>query len=259
VPNLCIIPSRALADPELTYTDLRALCAVGRFTSRDGTGVWASNATLATVAGVDERHLRRSLVTLVERGYIRKVPRTLPSGAQTTSMLSVLLDEPAPAIPPHGEGERRPEGRAESAHAGRATAAHQTTPTNDPINDKHLTATAFDAVWGEYPKRAGHNAKAAALKSFLARRAAGVSHDALLEGTRRYAVYIRATQREGTEYVMQGQRFYGSAEPFREPWTLPPAVPVKLDKLEQGRAHLAAWVAESTESPHNTDMVPFHE
>lgn len=89
MPTLCIIPARALKDDAMTPTQLRVLLAVGTFTSRDGTGVWASNATIAEVAGVHERHMRDALKSLVARGYVRKVSRP-----GRTAVLAIALDEP---------------------------------------------------------------------------------------------------------------------------------------------------------------------
>lgn len=125
MPQLCIIPARALKDDALTGSDLRALLAVGHFTNRDGSGVWAANATMAEVANLDDRHFRRSLAVLVERGYVRKLERP-----GTTSVLAVILDDPFP-----GEGEIRPGGRAKSAPPGRAESAPQSTPLPTPRND----------------------------------------------------------------------------------------------------------------------------
>lgn len=134
MPNLCIIPARALTDRELTPSDLRALLAVGTFTSRDGSGVWASNATIADTAGLDERHLRRSLRTLEERGYLRRIKRP-----GTTSLLAILLDDPFTGeggIRPGSEGAKSaPPGRADSAQTGGAKLAHQTTPRTTPMNE----------------------------------------------------------------------------------------------------------------------------
>jgi hypothetical protein len=112
MPDLSIIPARALKDSELTFHRLRALNAIGHFTSRDGSGVWASNATLAEVAGIDERDLRRAVTWLVDRGYVRKRARRSAAGGSTTNILAIVLDEQidppdAPSIS-GGEGEISP-------------------------------------------------------------------------------------------------------------------------------------------------------
>lgn len=151
MPGLCIIPARALADDALRERDLRALLAVGRFTARDGSGVWASNQTLAEVAGMDERHLRRSLARLEAMGYLVRQRRYHPERGTLTSVMSVVLDDPVvdesqqggegQISPPGGRAKLAPRGRAESARGGRAKLAHQTTP----VNETPYSTTARDA------------------------------------------------------------------------------------------------------------------
>lgn len=118
MPSLCIIPARALQDPEMTGVRLTALCAIGKFTSRDGRGVWAANDTIAEAANIDERHFRRAAAWLVEHGYVRKQRRYKTDGSQDTNMLAIVLDDPED-VTAGAEG-----GRAESAHLPRAETAH---------------------------------------------------------------------------------------------------------------------------------------
>jgi hypothetical protein len=79
----------------------------------------------------------------------------------------------------------------------------------------------FGQVWQEYPKRAGGNPRPAAVRAYAARVKAGASEEALLAGTRRYAAYVRATGKEGTEYVKQAATFFGPDGHWAEPWTIP--------------------------------------
>lgn len=76
----------------------------------------------------------------------------------------------------------------------------------------------FEATWQAYPRRAGGNPKVAAFKSWQARRKAGVPADDLHAGVVRYAAYIAATGKAGSEYVKQAATFFGPDEHFREPW-----------------------------------------
>ena len=80
----------------------------------------------------------------------------------------------------------------------------------------------FSRVWAKYPRRAGGNSRADALKHWRARLAAGVSPAEIEAGVERYAEFLRATGKEGTEFVMQGARFFGVSEQWRESWE-PPA------------------------------------
>ena len=49
----------------------------------------------------------------------------------------------------------------------------------------------------------------------------GHTEEELLAGVRRYAVFVRATGKEGTEYVKQAATFFGPNKAFLERWTLP--------------------------------------
>lgn len=161
MPALCIIPARALADPGLTSRDLRALLAIGKFTSRDGTGVWASRETIAAEARLDESHYKRSLKALIEKGYVRCERRVRADGGTQTSMLSVILDDPVQAELPldapaeeaveHVSGGRgaksaprgqiSPPGGARTAPPGGAKSAPQTTPYNATASPPPAIAT----------------------------------------------------------------------------------------------------------------------
>lgn len=150
MPNLCIIPARALDDEQMTFKELRALLAIGLHTSRDGSGVWASNRTLADEAGLDVRDLRRAVTNLEIRGYLRRVRRIRQNGADTTSMMAIVLDDVFPSdlavdvigreegrITPPGEGRITPPGE------GRIT------PPNDPLERPLVngaTPTTADAL-----------------------------------------------------------------------------------------------------------------
>lgn len=79
----------------------------------------------------------------------------------------------------------------------------------------------FSIAWQVYPKRAGSNPRDRALKAWNARLAEGCAADDLLAGVRRYAAFISATGKTGTEYVQQAATFFGPSKGFREAWTPP--------------------------------------
>lgn len=79
----------------------------------------------------------------------------------------------------------------------------------------------FELIWQEYPKRAGGNPKGTAFKHWKARLAEGTTPQVMLDGVRRYAAFIRATGKLGTEYVKQAATFFGTDRHFEESWTLP--------------------------------------
>lgn len=100
----------------------------------------------------------------------------------------------------------------------------------------------FEACWSIYPKRSGGNPRQVALKAYLARRRTGVPHEELLSGARRYAAYCDASEKTGTEFVMQGGRFFGPSEPFREAWEIQATNGMNRNGH---RMHIADRVAET--------------
>lgn len=79
----------------------------------------------------------------------------------------------------------------------------------------------FEQAWQAYPKRAGGNPKQAAWKSWLARIREGIKPADMLAGVQRYAAYITATGKAGSEYVKQASTFFGPDHHFAESWTAP--------------------------------------
>lgn len=106
-----------------------------------------------------------------------------------------------------------------SAQAEAVSSKQRQTQKQDTPTDR-----GFAACWSVYPKRGGGNSRALALKAYLARVRAGAEPADLLAGTERYASFVRATGREGTEYVKQGATFFGPGEHWAEPWIAPTAV-----------------------------------
>ncbi|MEE7217633.1 helix-turn-helix domain-containing protein [Escherichia coli O4:H2] len=85
--------------------------------------------------------------------------------------------------------------------------------------EKHPDA--FELVWQEYPLRAGANPKKSAFSAWKARLREGVPPEAMLDGVRRYARYLAATGKTGTEFVQRATTFFGPDRNFENPWLLP--------------------------------------
>ena len=79
----------------------------------------------------------------------------------------------------------------------------------------------FDAAWALYPKRAGGNSRKDALKAWHARIAESVLSADLSAGVQRYAAYCMSLDKVNTEFVMQGQRFFGPSEQWKQEWAIP--------------------------------------
>ena len=89
------------------------------------------------------------------------------------------------------------------------------------IETKTEEQPAFVAAWERYPMRAGGNSRKLAHRAFAARVAEGVPLADLIAAVDRYAAFVRATGREGTEYVKQAATFFGPGEHWREGWDVP--------------------------------------
>jgi hypothetical protein len=96
-----------------------------------------------------------------------------------------------------------------------------TTAVARPLNGKEVLSEIFLTAWSEYPKRAGGNPRPRAWKTWKKCCSEGHTEDELLAGVRRYAVFVRATGKEGTEFVKQAATFFGPDKAFLEAWTLP--------------------------------------
>lgn len=79
----------------------------------------------------------------------------------------------------------------------------------------------FKTLVSIYPRRAGANPRGRALRAANARIIEGASWDEMIEGARRYQAYIRATGKEGTEFVRQLSTFVGPDRSYLDPWTIP--------------------------------------
>jgi hypothetical protein len=96
-------------------------------------------------------------------------------------------------------------------------------PPNPPTGGE-TEGDRFEEAWGLYPKRAGGNPKMDARKAWGARLREGIEPAELVEGVLRYAEYVRAAGKEGTEFVMQAVRFFGPSERWREEYLVPAKV-----------------------------------
>lgn len=83
---------------------------------------------------------------------------------------------------------------------------------------KHEYPAEFEAAWLEYPKRPGSQDKHGAHKAWSARLRDGVPADAMLDGVRRYAVFVNATGKSGTEFIKQAKTFFGPSKHFEDDW-----------------------------------------
>lgn len=111
----------------------------------------------------------------------------------------------------------------------------------------------FEAAWSAYPKRAGANPKRGAFKAWKARISEGVPAETMQDGVERYAAHIRAKGDERTEYVMQGQRFFGPNGEYENEWLVPTQ---RQPSRADGRKGFAQPKEQGTYTPTDMDNLP---
>lgn len=113
----------------------------------------------------------------------------------------------------HGDGTRAEQSRADTEQIRGTTAASRPKRVADPPE--------FETIRSVYPKRGGSQPWSRALKAARARVAEGATWQQLIEGTTRYAEFVAATGKTGTEYVLQAATFFGPDRRYAETWAAP--------------------------------------
>ncbi|UAN55376.1 DNA-binding protein [Serratia sp. JSRIV004] len=85
---------------------------------------------------------------------------------------------------------------------------------------RHEYTPEFEAAWMDYPRRPGSPDKHSAFKSWNARLRDGVTPEAMQEGVRRYAAFVEATGKSGTEFIKQAKTFFGPSKHFEDEWAI---------------------------------------
>lgn len=134
---------------------------------------------------------------------------------QDEPMRQVNMTRPLPETTTENTQEITAENKTLGAQADAST------PTRSA---KREYSPEFETAWQTYPKRAGGNPKPSAYKAWNARLHEGVTPETLLAGVKRYAAFVVATGKLGSEYVKQAATFFGPDRHFEEIWQAP-AVP----------------------------------
>lgn len=207
---------------------------------------WPSFSHIAEQCEISRRSVISHIDALCEMGLLSKEHRSGVKGNSSNLYFINFTGAgdspgganpslPGAAVSPHGAGD------ALGGSAGDAPRiSHSFEPVIEPvIEPKSIGASAnastpvcpgkegyspdFEMVWQAYPKRAGGNSKSAAFKAWKARLKDGATSEAMLEGVKRYAAYVRATGSTGTQYVKQAATFFGPDRHFEESWLTPSA------------------------------------
>jgi hypothetical protein len=185
MPYLSIIPAAAVADGRLSDTHIRVLCAIGTHTNKLGGNVWASVGTLAKESNLSERTVQRSVLALVECGYITRTERV-----GRTNLYEVSLQSPHPATvvapPPSAESPKRLKERY--------------TLTND---DKEC----LSYCWATFPKRDVASPYPPFMAAYRDLRMDGVSCDDLATAALTYKAYVSKNQVD-QKFIKTIHRFF---------------------------------------------------
>jgi hypothetical protein len=112
----------------------------------------------------------------------------------------------------------------------------------------------FDDAWAEYPPRPGHS-KAEAWKAWKARLQAGATVEAMADGIRRYAAYVKACSTE-QKFIKHAATFLGPDTHYLNDWSPPKAAQNGnsiLGKTGQATAANALRWLEKVEQREATD------
>jgi len=78
----------------------------------------------------------------------------------------------------------------------------------------------FAELQAAYPKRSGGQRWPDALTACRKHVAVGATWQQLIDAAKRYALFLEATGKSGTEYVQQAATFYGRGAGWREAWVV---------------------------------------
>lgn len=238
---------------------LRKLVLIKLADNASDTGeCWPAVATIAYECEISSRSVQTHIRQLVKDGFVRVEERRDANGVNRSNIYHLTFnhegENPAPyqkqtpaqgeGAAPHGangaggEGEGYAPPGANGAGGEGAGAAPRISQLLEPVKEpkdpplpprgkvsrkNKITeySPEFEIAWAAYPRRAGGQDKAGAFKAWSARIREGVSIQAMLDGTRRYADFVVATGSAGTQYVKQAKTFYGPSNFFLEAWEKP--------------------------------------
>lgn len=219
-PDLTVtVQQRAVLTVLVLHTDPAGLC-------------WPGQERIAKRTGLSRRTVNYALKELEALGLIKR--RSNPP-ASTRYTVHVL----------HSAPDAR--STVQEMRSDCARDAHELPielPRELPI---HSEPDAFDVAWGLYPRRAGGNPKKPARKAWDNRIRQGASPEELTEGVKRYAEFVRATGREGTEYVKQGKTFFGPDGHWLEAYAIPIGREVSASPPSEQERARAAWAELNAE------------
>lgn len=219
--------SQVWANSACAGTDLLMLLAIADFADDSGSAYPSVN-TLARKIRVKERAAQYVLRNLEQAGELRIVKK---GGGRFSNRYQILTPATsctgATACTPPAVQPTAPQ-RCNTLQGSGATAIAPE-PSSNHQKNHHEYAHAFEEAWQSYPERAGDDPKLLAYKQWQARVKEGHAEQELIEGARRYAIYIDAKGDTGTQFVMQARKFFGETKPFKSAWKPPRGASKRAD------------------------------
>lgn len=234
--NRCEAPSPVLVDMtgldrKTVFAAIDALDVFGRIAVSKGKGrpttyqlsmeVVPKTALLGSTENGTTTSTRNGTATSARNG-------TSPeNGAGVVPKTGLVIDiRPNPcALPTRADSSKNlarefftPE-QAQTKHTGSSKKSVLSESRRKPISE-HPDFLRLREI---YPDRAGDQGWRRAFQACNARIAEGHTWQDILDGAERYARFIEATGRIGTEYVKQAATFCGPDKPFLNPWIPPPS------------------------------------
>ena len=190
MPNLSIIPAHAVADSELSDTQVRVLCAIGTFSNRLGGNVWASVQTMAKGCALSSRTVQRAIPTLIERGYLHSVERP-----GRTTVYEIALEPLTPQSPTPVTGVTTP------------PTTQSPKRYKERYNITEVDKVAMEHIWSVFPKRDAPHIYLPFAEAYKFLRLAGISPNQLCSAAEAYAI---AMGKAGTDrkYIKGMHRFF---------------------------------------------------
>ena len=221
---------------------------------------WPSYKNMAKQCEMSERTVMRYMSNLIALGFVSKSSR-IHDSRQTSNMYRLHIDSAArgDSVSPGGVTVSHPGGVSESP--GGVSQCHPESSGKNRQENRHkesgnTTAAGaasgypveFENTWQKYPKREGGNPKARAVKAWRARLKAGADSADIEAGVERYAKYLRAKGKEGTQYVMQAATFFGPDEHWTQAWDAKPdnsSVCSLSDYMKDANGQEPRWLREA--------------
>ncbi|NYT38890.1 helix-turn-helix domain-containing protein [Allopusillimonas soli] len=188
---------------------------------------WPSVANISMRTCLSERAVQAAIKWLCQSGYLIARER---SGRSTVYMLTPAGNAPpqqmrGAADAPHPRSKCTPP--PQMLHPTPADAAPRTVKNRhrtvkEPSRRKSApTDDEFELAWSLYPKREGGDSRSDALKAWRARiRSGDATADEMTDGVRRYAAFLRAKGKVGTEFVKRACTFFGPGGHYRERYAI---------------------------------------